>query len=107
MIGREPVEVIERQTVESKPLAQLKKPSRFKVILLNDDYTPMQFVVDVLKHFFYLTHEAATQVMLEVHFNGKGVCGVFTRDIAETKVDFVNEYAALHEYPLLCSMEPE
>lgn len=84
-----------------------KEPGKYKVVLLNDDYTPMQFVVEVLQRFFYLTEEVATQVMLEVHFKGKGVCGVYTRDIAETKVALVNEYAVLHEHPLLCSMEPE
>lgn len=86
---------------------ELKEPRGYKVVILNDDYTPMPFVVEVLKRFFYMAHEVATGVMLEVHFRGKGVCGVFTRDIAETKIALVNEYARAHEHPLLCSMEPE
>ncbi|MGC1183441.1 ATP-dependent Clp protease adapter ClpS [Legionella sp.] len=84
-----------------------KLPRKYRVVLLNDDYTPMDFVVDVLKHFFYLNEETAIQVMLQVHIQGKGVCGVFTRDIAETKVALVNEYARINQHPLLSSMEPE
>ncbi|CZG42982.1 ATP-dependent Clp protease adapter ClpS [Legionella pneumophila serogroup 1] len=85
----------------------IKRPRKYKVFLLNDDYTPMDFVVEVLKHFFHLNEEVAIQVMLQVHFQGKGVCGVFTRDIAETKVALVNEYARMNQHPLLSSMEPE
>ena len=84
---------------------EVKEPSRFKVILLNDDFTPMDFVVDVLQIFFRLDHEAATRVMLQVHTKGKGVCGVYTRDIAETKVAQVNRYARENQHPLLCTME--
>ena len=105
MIGRELIETIERK--ETLTQAELKVPRMYKVVLLNDDYTPMDFVVEVLKRFFYMTEDIATQVMLEVHFRGKGICGVFTHDIAETKVALVNEYALAHEHPLLCSMEPE
>lgn len=105
MIGRELTETIERTEIETQ--AELKVPRMYKVLLLNDDYTPMDFVVEVLKRFFYMTQDLATQVMLEVHFRGKGICGVFTHDIAETKVALVNEYALAHEHPLLCSMEPE
>src|SRR3990167_2215757 len=94
-----------RHAVESKMLPELQEPGRYKVILLNDDYTPMEFVVDVLERFFYLPEALATQVMLSVHLEGRAVCGVFTRDIAETKVMLVNEYARLNEHPLLCSME--
>jgi ATP-dependent Clp protease adaptor protein ClpS len=86
---------------------KLKRPKMYKVILLNDDYTPMDFVVLVLKSFFRLDEVTATQVMLQVHTQGKGICGVFTRDIAETKVVMVNEFAQASEHPLLCSMEPE
>ncbi|KTD82806.1 ATP-dependent Clp protease adapter ClpS [Legionella waltersii] len=85
----------------------VKVPRRYKVVLLNDDYTPMDFVVEVLKQFFHLNEEMAIQVMLQVHFQGKGVCGIFTRDIAETKVAQVNAYARMNEHPLLSSMEPE
>ena len=84
---------------------QLKKPSLFKVVLINDDYTPMEFVVEVLQVFFNIDREKATQIMLHVHTKGKGVCGIYTRDIAETKVSLVNEYSRQHEHPLLCTME--
>ena len=88
---------------DAKP--KLKKPPRYQVVLLNDDYTPMEFVVEVLEHFFSLDRNKATQVMLHVHTRGKGVCGVYTREIAETKVMQVNEYARKHQHPLLCDME--
>ncbi len=84
---------------------KLKKPPMFKVILLNDDYTPMDFVIEVLQSHFHMNQEKATQVMLHVHTRGMGVCGVFTRDIAETKVTQVTEYSRLRQHPLLCSME--
>jgi len=84
---------------------EVKKPPLYKVVLLNDDFTPMDFVVDVLKTFFGLGHDRATQIMLHVHTRGKGVCGVFTFEIAETKVVQVNEYARQHEHPLKCDME--
>ena len=77
----------------------------YSVLLLNDDYTPMDFVVDVLLQFFPLNLEQATQVMLHVHTRGRGVCGVFTREVAESKVAQVNEYARLNQHPLLCTME--
>ena len=88
---------------ESDP--ELKRPPLYKVILINDDYTPMEFVVEVLESFFRMTREQATQVMLTVHTQGKGVCGIFTRDIAETKAAQVNQYAREHEHPLLCEIE--
>lgn len=88
---------------ESKP--KLRRPPLFKVLLLNDDYTPMEFVVQVLEGFFGMNREKATQVMLHVHTRGRGVCGVFTKDIAETKVSQVNDYARSHHHPLLCTME--
>ncbi|MES9966418.1 MAG: ATP-dependent Clp protease adapter ClpS [Sedimenticola sp.] len=88
---------------EAKP--KLKKPPMFKVILLNDDYTPMEFVVKVLETFFSMNREKATQIMLHVHTRGVGVCGVYTRDIAETKVSQVNDFARSNQHPLLCSME--
>lgn len=88
---------------EQKP--KLKKPPLYKVILLNDDYTPMEFVVQVLEHFFQMNREKATQVMLHVHTRGVGVCGVFGKDVAETKVALVNDFSRSHQHPLLCTME--
>jgi len=88
---------------DAKPA--LKKPPLFKVVLLNDDYTPMEFVVEVLETFFSMNREQATQVMLTVHTRGKGVCGIYTRDIAETKAAQVNQYAREHQHPLLCEIE--
>ena len=91
--------------VVTRARPKTKKPSMYKVLMLNDDYTPMEFVVHVLEHFFNMGREKATQVMLHVHTRGKGVCGVFSVDIAETKVNQVNRYAREHQHPLLCSME--
>ncbi|KAA9131985.1 ATP-dependent Clp protease adapter ClpS [Marinihelvus fidelis] len=88
---------------EARP--EVSKPPLFKVVLLNDDFTPMDFVVEVLQVFFRMGHDRATQVMLHVHTRGKGVCGVFTREIAETKVAQVNEYSRQNEHPLKCTME--
>jgi ATP-dependent Clp protease adaptor protein ClpS len=88
---------------EAKP--QLKTPPLYQVVLLNDDYTPMEFVVEVLEVFFHMNREKATQVMLTVHTQGKGVCGVFTRDIAETKAAQVNQYAKDNQHPLLADTE--
>ena len=88
---------------EAKP--RVKRPPLFQVVLLNDDFTPMEFVVDVLERIFSLDRTTATRVMLEVHTRGKGVCGVFTHEIAETKVAQVMTYARQHQHPLLCTME--
>jgi ATP-dependent Clp protease adaptor protein ClpS len=88
---------------DSKP--DLKRPPLFRVVLINDDYTPMEFVVVVLEVFFRMNREQATHVMLTVHTQGKGVCGIFTRDIAETKAAQVNQYARENEHPLLCEIE--
>jgi ATP-dependent Clp protease adaptor protein ClpS len=84
---------------------KLKQPPLYKVILINDDYTPMDFVVDVLRSFFNMNVEKATQVMLKVHTEGKGVCGVYSKDVAETKAAQVNDYSRECEQPLLCSVE--
>lgn len=81
------------------------RPPLYSVMLLNDDYTPMDFVIEVLTRFFSLDLERATQVMLHVHTRGRGVCGVFTREIAESKVAQVNEYSRMNQHPLLCTME--
>ena len=88
----------------SKP--KLKRPPLYKVVLLNDDYTPMEFVVEVLETFFGMNREKATQVMLAVHTQGKGTCGIYPRDIAETKSAQVNQYARDSGHPLLCEVEP-
>jgi len=90
-------------TAQGKP--KLAKPPMYKVVLINDDYTPMDFVVDVLRSFFSMNVEKATQIMLKVHTEGKGVCGVFSKDVAETKAAQVNEYSRECEQPLLCSVE--
>lgn len=84
---------------------RLKRPPLYHVLLINDDYTPMEFVVDVLQKIFGLDRIKATRVMLEVHTRGKGVCGAFTYEIAETKVAQVMAYARQHQHPLLCTME--
>ncbi len=83
---------------------KLKRPPLYKVILINDDYTPMDFVVHILESFFSLDRDRATHVMLEVHTKGKGVCGIFTHEVAETKVSQVNHYARENDHPLLCTM---
>lgn len=88
---------------EAQP--EVKLPSLYRVVLLNDDYTPMEFVVDVLGTIFGMERTRATQVMLEVHTKGKGICGVFNFEIAETKVAQVMTFANQHQHPLLCTME--
>ncbi|MBU2964390.1 ATP-dependent Clp protease adapter ClpS [Amphritea sp. 2_MG-2023] len=90
-------------TEEAKP--ELKRPSMYRVVLLNDDYTPMDFVIQILMGFFGMNQEKATQVMLAVHTKGKGVCGVFTRDVADTKAALVNQCARENQHPLLCEVE--
>jgi len=91
--------LLERQEVRTKP------PPLYQVLLLNDDFTPMEFVVVVLQKFFMMELEKATQVMLRVHREGRGVCGVYTRDIAATKVELVSSFARMHQHPLQCVME--
>ncbi len=88
---------------EAKP--KLEQPKRYKVILLNDDYTPMDFVVHILEYFFSLDRAQATQVMLQVHTQGKGVCGIYPKDIAETKEEQVNRYSKSEQHPLMCVIE--
>lgn len=88
---------------EARP--EVARPPLYQVVLLNDDFTPMDFVIVVLETFFGFDRERATQVMLHVHTRGKGVCGVFTREVAETKVTQVNEFSRTHQHPLLCTME--
>ena len=84
----------------------LKKPSLYHVVLLNDDYTPMEFVIYVLQSFFGLDKEKATQVMLSVHTKGKGICGIFTREVAETKSMHITNFAQQNEHPLISEIEP-
>ncbi len=90
-----------------KSRTKTKKPSLYKVLMLNDDYTPMEFVVHVLEQFFSKGREEATQIMLQVHRRGVGVCGVFTYEVAETKVTQVVDYARKHQHPLQCTLEKE
>jgi len=92
-------------TVLEARKSRVKPPPLFKVLLLNDDYTPMDFVVAVLQSIFTMTREQATQVMLKVHQDGMGVCGVYPRDMAETKVEQVLALARKHQHPLKCVME--
>ena len=91
--------------VATKTRAKPKKPSMFKVLMLNDDYTPMEFVVMVLKRFFNMDLEQATRVMLHVHQKGVGVCGIFPYEIAETKVNQVMDFARQNQHPLQCTLE--
>lgn len=90
---------------EAKP--RLQKPPLYKVILLNDDYTPMEFVVIVLQRFFNKTREDATRIMLHVHQRGMGICGIYTREVAESKVRQVQTFSNENRHPLQCTMEPE
>ncbi len=91
--------------IATKTRAKPKKPNQFKVLMLNDDYTPMEFVVMVLKRFFHMDLEQATRVMLHVHQRGVGVCGVFPYEIAETKVNQVMDFARQNQHPLQCTLE--
>ena len=91
----------------TKTRPKTKRPSLYKVLLLNDDYTPMEFVVHVLQHFFHKTREEAERIMLHVHQKGVGVCGVFTYEVAETKVSHVMDLARQNQHPLQCRMEKE
>lgn len=96
-------QVLER--TQTKPKA--KRPSLYKVMVLNDDYTPMDFVVHILERYFHKTRDEATSIMLSVHHEGVGVCGVYTYEVAETKVMQVMEFARQHQHPLQCVMERE
>jgi ATP-dependent Clp protease adaptor protein ClpS len=90
---------------EARP--KLKKPPMYKVVLLNDDFTPMEFVVHVLERYFRMEREKAMRIMLHVHTQGRGLCGVYNREIAETKVAQVNDYSRSNHHPLLCTMESD
>jgi ATP-dependent Clp protease adaptor protein ClpS len=91
--------------VITKTRPQVKRPSMYRVLLLNDDYTPMEFVVDVLQRFFNKDRDSATRIMLHVHHHGIGECGVYTYEVAETKVTQVMDFARKHQHPLQCVME--
>ena len=91
--------------VKAKP--KTKKPSMYKVLMLNDDYTPMEFVVHILERFFSKSRQEATRIMLHVHRRGVGICGVFTYEVAETKVTQVMDFARKHQHPLQCTLEKD
>jgi len=91
--------------VITKTKTQTKRPNLYRVLILNDDYTPMEFVVHILERFFNKDREAATRIMLHVHHHGIGECGVFTYEVAETKVTQVMDFARKHQHPLQCVME--
>jgi ATP-dependent Clp protease adaptor protein ClpS len=114
LMGRDPVTMAAPRNnggdnsgtaLATKPKAKTKKPHLYRVLLLNDDYTPMEFVIHVLERFFNKNREDATRVMLHVHHNGVGECGVFTYEVAETKVTQVMDFARRHQHPLQCVME--
>jgi ATP-dependent Clp protease adaptor protein ClpS len=104
---RNPTDTNRETGVATRTKPKTKKPSMYRVVLLNDDYTPMEFVVLVLEHFFHKSREEATRIMLHVHNYGVGVCGVFTYEVAETKVAQVLDLARRNEHPLQCTMERE
>ena len=107
MSGQDPHDERESHTgiVVEEAVPEVKQPPLYRVVLLNDDYTPMEFVVEVLERFFRMDRQMATRVMLEVHMKGKGVCGVFTYEIAETKVAQVVGYSRDNQHPLMCTLE--
>jgi len=113
LMGRDPVTMAAPRNggansgtaLATKPKAKTKKPHLYRVLLLNDDYTPMEFVIHVLERFFNKNREDATRIMLHVHHNGVGECGVFTYEVAETKVTQVMDFARRHQHPLQCVME--
>lgn len=101
----EPLHNDELAVETAKP--KLKRPPLYRVILLNDDYTTMEFVIEVLQTIFHHSEEKAAQIMMHVHQKGAGICGVFTREVAETKVEQVLSYAQQNKHPLQCTMEPD
>jgi ATP-dependent Clp protease adaptor protein ClpS len=107
MMSRDPYREDGNTGVVTRTAPKTKKPSLYKVLLLNDDYTPMEFVVQVLVRFFNKGTEEATRIMLHVHQKGVGVCGVYTFEVAETKVTQVMDFARKHQHPLQCTMEKE
>jgi len=99
-------ELIDNQEVlEEEVVREYQKPSMYNVVLLNDDYTPMDFVIEVLRKFFDMDSDKATDIMLAIHYKGKGRCGTYTAEVAETKVSQVSDYAIASQHPLKCVME--
>lgn len=105
--GSEPLEEDDSGLAVQESRPALKPPSMYRVIMLNDDYTPMDFVVEVLEVFFGMNREQATKIMLVVHTAGRAVCGIYTRDVAESKAVQVNQYARESQHPLLCEIEKD
>jgi len=103
MSGFKQADVID--TVRDSEKQKLQPPRKYQVILNNDDFTPMDFVVEVLIQFFNMNSDQAAEIMLKVHYDGKAICGIYSADIAQTKVEQVNKYARDHEHPLLCRCE--
>lgn len=106
-MGASHITEIEGGVMLSDPVVQTKRPPLYKVVLLNDDYTPMDFVVTVIEHIFRKDHDDAVELMLTIHQQGQAIVGVYTREVAETKVDQTVEYARINEHPLQCVMEQE
>lgn len=98
-------ETEEKSITEASVEPAVEIPKQYQVVLCNDDYTPMEFVVEVIQHFFHVSEDVAVRLMMQVHVEGRAVCGTFSRDVAETIVGLVNEYARLNEYPLMSVME--
>lgn len=96
----------QREAAEASLASRVAPPPMYQVILLNDDYTPMEFVVHILRHIFHKTIPEAERIMLKVHHEGRGVCGIYTRDVAATRVDAVRQLAHVNQHPLQCVMEP-
>lgn len=94
-----------QEAVAEETRPEVKKPPLYKVLMINDDFTPMEFVVEVLEGFFHMNREQATRIMLTVHTQGRAVCGIFTRDVAETKAALVIDYARENQHPLMCQVE--
>ncbi len=101
--GNEHIGTVEKTKTQTHSVT--KKPKQFKVLLINDDFTPMDFVIEVLEKFFGLDEVKAVTIMLQIHNAGRAVCGIFSRDVAETRVVQVNEYSRQRQYPLLCRMQ--
>ena len=105
--GRDDEQTEGRTGIVTKTRPKTKRPNLYKVLLLNDDYTPMEFVVHVLERFFGKGRDEATRIMLHVHHKGVGICGVYTYEVAETKVTQVTDFSRQHQHPLQCTMEKE
>jgi len=98
-------QVVDKEAIDDALKDKLQEPPRYNVLLLNDDYTPMDFVIEVLNKFFNMDSDKATEIMLTVHYKGKALCGTYSAEIAETKVDQVSRFALEHQHPLKCTME--